>query len=144
MPHSLHSSAQSRPSAIRITLWICFGLLWLIATLCVLQVGSNVLLSNAVGQNLSASTTIDDGLRYTTMGWQDPTDWMPQPRQGSHIHLSSVSPLIWAAMLLLAVGIAVIWLSSEDEVERMFREKFEHADLMAKLESQNQATASKR
>lgn len=118
-------------------------MMWLVATVVVLQVGSNVIFSNAVGQNYSNAATPDDGLRYTTLGWQKPSQWMPQPQQGNPINLSSVSPLIWAAMLVLAVGIAMMWLSTEDEVERMFREQFEQADILFRLESKNQSPTDK-
>lgn len=117
--------------------------MWLVATVVVLQVGSHVIFSNAIGQHSPIAQTPDDGLRYTTLGWQKPSQWMPQPQQGGAINLSSVSPLIWAAMLVLAVGIAMMWLSSEDEVERMFREQFEQADILFRLESKNQPPSDK-
>ena len=90
------------------------------------------------------STSVDventaQGLRYTSMGWQDPAAWMPQAQQGGSISLSHVSPLIWTAMLVLAVGIAVMFLSSDDEVDRLFKEQVEKADLMDQWESKDKA-----
>lgn len=136
-------TARSRWSLSQTAMWTCIVMLWMVATIAVLQVGSNVISNHAMGQPNSNITTPDDGLRYTTMGWQKPAQWMPQPQQGSPINLSSVSPLIWAAMLVFAVGIAMMWLSSEDEVERMFRQRFEQADIIYRLETKNQTTTNK-
>ena len=115
----------------------CCGVLWTLTAIVVFQVGSATIFKQAIAQNPQLASVQDDGLRYTNLGWQDPTKWLAQPQQGSPWNLGSVDPLIWAAMLVLAVGIAVMWLSSDDEVERIFQERLEKAELIAQWESEN-------
>ena len=116
---------------------VCCTALWMLAAVVVLQVGSATIFKTAIAQNSQSVSADDSGLRYTNLGWQDPTQWLAQPRQGTHYNLGSVSPLIWAAMVVLAVGIAVMWLSSDDEVERIFQDRLEKAELIAQWESKN-------
>ena len=122
-------------------MWFCVGLLWLLAAFVIFEVGSNTIFRTAFGeQRRTVVADNTDGLRYTSLGWQDPSDFMPQQQQGSPINLGSVSPLVWAGMLVFAVGIAVMLLSSDDEVERIFHERLEKAEMIAKWESENQAS----
>lgn len=111
------------------------GVLWTLAAIVVFQVSSATIFKTALAQDPQSVSAEDNGLRYTNLGWQDPTQWLAQPQQGSHLNLGSVSPLIWAAMLVLAVGFALMWLSSDDEVERIFNERLEKAELIAKWEA---------
>ena len=113
------------------------GVLWTFAAIVVFQVGSATIFKTATAQNSQSASVPDHGLRYTNLGWQDPTQWLAQPQQGGPWNLGSVSPLIWAAMLVLAVGIAVMWLSSDDEVERIFKERLEKAEMIAEWEAKN-------
>ena len=119
----------------------CCGMVWTLAAFVIVQVSSATIFDKAIAQNPQSASAEDNGLRYTSLGWQDPTQWLAQPQQGSHWNLGSVSPLIWAAMLILAVGIAVMWLSSDDEVERIFQERLEKAELIAEWESKKQSSA---
>ena len=128
---------------MKISMWFCIGLLWLLAALVVFEVGSVTIFRTAFGQNEQNQTIVvdeTDGLRYTSLGWQDPTEFLPQQQQGSQMNLGSVSPLVWAGMLVFAVGIAVMWLSSDDEVERIFHERLEKAEMIAKWESEKQGS----
>jgi len=118
---------------------ICCVMIWSLAAIVVFQVASATILKTARAQNSHSVSAEDSGLRYTNFGWQDPTEWLAQPQQGSQLNLGSVNPLIWAAMLLLAVGIAVMWLSSDDEVERIFKERLEKAELIAQWEANKQS-----
>lgn len=113
----------------------CCGLLWILAVITVFQVGSATISNMAFAQPPQSVSSQDDGLRYTNLGWQDPTQWVAQPQQGSQLNLGSVSPLIWAAMLVLAVGVALMWLSSDDEVERIFQERLKKAEMVAEWEA---------
>ncbi len=113
------------------------GVLWTLAAIVVFQVSSATIFNTAFAQNPQSVSAEDNGLRYTNLGWQDPSQWLAQPQQGGPWNLGSVSPLIWAAMVVLAVGIAVMWLSSDDEVERIFQERLEKAELIAQWESKN-------
>lgn len=131
--------ALSAGSIFKIGMGACLSLLWMLAIIVVFQVGSETILKSASGQNPPTVSSANDNLRYTTLGWQDPTDWLAQPQQGSRLNLGSVSPLIWAALLLLAVGIAVMWLSSDDEVERIFQERLEKAQLIAQWKSEQES-----
>ena len=118
-------------------MFISCGMLWTLTAIVVFQVGSATIFNTAFAQDPPAVSAEDNGLRYTSLGWQDPTQWLAQPQQGSYLNLGSVSPLIWAAMIVLAVGFAVMWLSSDDEVERIFQERLEKAEMVAELESKN-------
>lgn len=117
------------------------GLLWMLAAIVVFQVGSATIFKTAVAQNPQSVTAEDNGLRYTNLGWQDPSQWLAQPQQGSNINLGSVNPLIWAAMLVLAVGVAVMWLSTDDEVERIFKERLEKAELIAEWKTKQESSS---
>ena len=124
-------------------MWFCIGILWLVSALIVFEVGSFTIFEAAFGQHKQTQTIVVDeidGLRYTSLGWQDPTEFLPQQQQGSHINLGSVSPLVWAGMLVFAVGIAVMLLSSDDEVERIFNERLEKAEMIAEWESEKQTS----
>ncbi len=115
----------------------CCGALWTLAAIVILQVSSATNCKTAQAENAGSVSAEDHGLRYTNLGWQDPTQWLAQPQQGTQWNLGSVSPLIWAAMVVLAVGIAVMWLSSDDEVERIFQERLKKAELIAQWESKH-------
>ena len=124
-------------------MWFCIGLLWLLAAFVVFEVGSVTIFRSAFAQNERIQTVVvddTDGLRYTSLGWQNPSEFLPQQQQGSQFNLGSVSPLVWAGMLVFAVGIAVMLLSSDDEVERIFNERLEKAEMIAKWESEKQAS----
>lgn len=124
-------------SALWGTFYFVCGILCTVATMVIFEIGWEVIFDTAVAQDPSSVAAEDSGLRYTTLGWQDPTKWLAQPQQGSQLNLGSVNPLIWAAMIVLAVGIAVMWLSSDDEVERIFKERLEKAELAREWESKN-------
>ncbi len=115
------------------------GVLWTLVAIVVFQIGSATINKTAFAQPpQSVSAELDsqaNALRYTNMGWQDPTQWLAQPQQGSYLNLGSVNPLIWAAMIILAVSVAVMWLSSDDEVERIFQERLQKAEMIAEWES---------
>ena len=124
-------------------MWFCIGLLWLLAAFVVFDVAHVTIFESAFGQNKQSQTVVvdqTDGLRYTSLGWQHPEEFLPQPQQGGSINLGSVSPLVWAGMLVFAVGIAVMLLSSDDEVERIFHERLEKAEMIAKWESEKQTS----
>ena len=123
-------------------MWSSIGLLWLTTALVVFDVSSITVMQSTFAQNGQKQTIVveqNDGLRYTSLGWQDPSDFLPQQQQGSYLNLGSVSPLVWAGMLVFAVGIAVMLLSSEDEVERIFNERLEKAEMIAKWESEKRS-----
>jgi len=121
---------------------VCCVALWTLAAIVVFQVSSATIFKTAIAQHPQSVSAEDNGLRYTNLGWQNPSQWLAQPQQGSHLNLGSVSPLIWAGMLVLAVGIAVMWLSSDDEVERIFNERLEKAELIAEWKTQKQSSTT--
>ncbi len=136
------SFALSCGSISKIAFGLCLGLLWTVVIIAVVQVAAVIVLPwspSVHAENTTSLSAETENLRYTTLGWQDPANWMARPQQGSRLNLGSVSPLIWAAMLVLAVGIAVMWFSNDDEVERIFHDRLEKAELIAQWKSQQRS-----
>lgn len=65
---------------------------------------------------------IANGLRYTAMGWQNPSHWARKQPQAKPIALIQVHPLIFALALVFACLIAIVADSPDDEVERLIAE----------------------
>ena len=65
---------------------------------------------------------IANGLRYTAMGWQNPSHWARKQTQAKPIALVRVHPVIFALALVFACLIAIVADSPDDEVERLIAE----------------------
>jgi len=139
MSESNTTPASHWQSMLRFAMFTCCGILWTLTAIVVFQVGSATVFQTAFADSSQTVAAEDDGLRYTNLGWQDPSQWLAQPQQGSQMNLGSVSPLIWAAMLVLAVSIALMWLSNDGEVERIFQKRLEKAEMIAEWEAKKKS-----
>ena len=85
-------------------------------------IGSSPAVAVSTPQTKPASPVkITNELRYTTMGWQNPSHWVRQPTQVSQLSVSGVHPIVLGIAILLASLLGVILCSPDQEVERLLR-----------------------
>ena len=64
---------------------------------------------------------ITNELRYTTMGWQTPSHWIPQPTQGIQLSIAGINPIVVGIGILLVSLMAIVVFSPDQEVERLLK-----------------------
>jgi hypothetical protein len=61
------------------------------------------------------SQKLDTPWRYTSMGWQDSTNWTPRA-QFTKPAAANVHPIVWTALISLAALGVLIWTSKEEVI----------------------------
>ena len=105
----------------------CFWVLFCVWAIQQYNGDSNKLIDLNDSAGVAAAATADstpqvkitNELRYTTMGWQTPSHWMPKRSQGSQLSISGFPPVILGAGILLASLFAIVLFSPDREVERL-------------------------
>jgi len=85
------------------------------------ELNDSAAVAMATTTDATPQVKITNELRYTTMGWQTPSHWVPEQTQVSELSIAHFNPLLLASLILLASLLAILLDAPEEDVDRLLK-----------------------